>query len=133
MVAPRLAQVAVRMVVVVVVAVVVQRLVGLRGHRGRAVRVLAVVVVVLAVRVAVSARVPGQLLAVVRDPRRVRVMVLLAVAVVAAAAAAVVVMRAPVALEGALLLQLLLDVRRRGVAVSRGSDQGLHRVLRGQA
>lgn len=114
--------------VVVMVAVVMERLVGLRGDRGRAVGVLAVVVVVLAVWVAVSARVPGQLLGVVRDAPRVRVMVLLAVAVVA-----VVVVRAPVALESALLLQLLLDVRRRRVAVSCGANQGLHRVLWGQA
>lgn len=127
MVAAGLAQVAVRMVVMMV-AVVMERLVGLWGDRGRAVGVLAVVVVVLAVWVVVSARVPGQLVGVVRDTPRVRVMVLLAVAVVA-----VVVMRAPVALESALLLQLLLDVRRRRVAVSRGSNQGLHRVLWGQA
>ena len=109
-----MAQVAV-CVVVVMVAVVMERLVGLWGHRGRAVGVLAVVVVVLAVWV--SAWVPRQVLGVMRDAPRVWVMVLLAVAMVA-----VVVVRAPVALEGALLLQLLLDVRRWRVAVSRGSD-----------
>lgn len=127
MVPRRLVEVAVRMVVMMV-AVVMERLVGLWRYRGRAVGVLAVVVVVLAVWVVVSARVPGQFLGVVRDAPRIWVMVLLAVAVVA-----VVVMRAPVALESALLLQLLLDVRRRRVAVSRGSNQGLHRVLWGQA
>lgn len=114
--------------VVMVVAVVMERLVGVWGHRGRAVGVLAVVVVVLAVWVVVSARVPGQFIGVVRDAPSVWVMVLLAVAVVA-----VMVVRPPVALESALLLQLLLDVRRRRVAVSCGSDQGLHCVLWGQA
>lgn len=113
---------------VVVVAVVVERLVGLWGDRGRAVGVLVVMMVVLAVWVVVSAWVPGQLLGVVWDASGVWVMVLLAVAVVA-----VVVMWAPVALESALLLQLLLDVRRWRVAVSCGSNQGLHCVLWGQA
>lgn len=110
------------------VAVVMERLVGLWRDRGRAVGVLTVVMVVLAVWVVVSARVTGQFIGVVRDAPRVWVMVLLAVAVVA-----VVVMRAPVALESALLLQLLLDVRRRRVAVSCGSNKGLHCVLWGQA
>lgn len=114
--------------VVMMVAVVMERLVGLWGDRGRAVWVLAVVMVVLAVWMVVSARVPGQFLGVVRDAPSIWVMVLLAVAVVA-----VMVMRAPVALESALLLQLLLDVRRRRVAVSCGSNQGLHCVLWGQA
>lgn len=114
--------------VVMMMAVVMERLMGLWGDRGRAVGVLAVVMVVLAVWVVVSARVPGQFIGVVRDAPRVWVMVLLAVAVVA-----VMVMRAPVALESALLLQLLLDVRRRRVAVSCGSNQGLHCVLWGQA
>lgn len=122
---PRLAQVAVRMVVMMV-AVVMERLVGFWGHRGRAVGVLAVVMVVLAVWVVVSARVPGQFIGVVRDAPRIWVMVLLAVV-------AVMVMRAPVAIESALLLQLLLDVRRRRVAVSCGSNQSLHCVLWGQA
>lgn len=118
---PRLAEVAVRMVVMVV-AVVMERLEGVWGLRGRAVGVLVVVKVMLAVWVAVSARVPGQFIGVVRDaPRAILVMLLLAVVTV-------VVMRAPVTLEAALLLQLLLDMRRRRVA-----DQGLHRVLRGQA
>ena len=124
----RLAQVAVRMVVMVV-AVVMERLVGVWGDRGRAVGVLAVVMVVLlAVWVVVSARVSGQFIGVVRDAPRIWVMVLLAVAVVA-----VMMMRAPVALESALLLQLLLDMRRRRVAVSCGSNQGLHCVLWGHA
>lgn len=123
----RLAQVAVRMVVMMV-AVVMERLVGVWGDRRWAVWVLAVVMVVLVVWVVVSAGVPGQFLSMVRDAPRVWVMVLLAVAVVA-----VMVMRASVALKSALLLQLLLDVRRRRVAVSCGSNQGLHRVLWGQA
>ena len=124
----RLAQVAVRMVVMVV-AVVMERLVGVWGDRGRAVGVLAVVMVVLlAGWVVVSARVSGQFIGVVRDAPRIWVMVLLAVAVVA-----VMMMRAPVALESALLLQLLLDMRRRRVAVSCGSNQGLHCVLWGHA
>lgn len=92
-------------------AVVMERLMGLWGHRGRTVGVLAVVMVVLAVWVVVSARVPGQFLGVVRDAPCVWVMVLLAVV-------AVMVMGAPVALESALLLQLLLDVRRRRVTMS---------------
>lgn len=114
--------------VVMMVAVMVQRLVGLWGHRRWAVGVLAVVMMMLAMWVAVSARVPGKFLGVVRDAPRIGVMMLLAVAVMA-----VVVMRAPVALESALLLQLLLDMRRRRVAVSCRSNQGLHCVLRGQA
>lgn len=114
-------------VVMVVVAVVVQRLVGVWGHRGRAVGVLAVVVVMLTVRVTVRACVPGQVVGVVRDGPCVRVVVLLAVTVVV-----VVMVRTSVALK-ALLLQLLLDVRGRGVPVGRGSDQGLHSILRGQA
>lgn len=115
--------------VVMVVAVVMERLVGVWGDRGRAVGILAVVMVVLlAVWVAVSALVSGQFIGVVRDAPRIWVMVLLAVAVVA-----VMVMRAPVAFESALLLQLLLDMRRRRVAVSCGSNQGLHCVLWGHA
>lgn len=125
--ARRLAEVAMRMVVMMV-AVVMKWLVGLRRDRGRAVGVLAVVMVVLAVWVVVSSRVSGQLVGMVWDARPIWVVVLLAVAVVA-----VVMVRAPVALEGALLLQLLLDVRRRRMAVSCGSNQGLHCVLRGQA
>lgn len=123
----RLAQVAVWMVVMMV-AVVMERLVGLWGDRGRAVGVLTVVMVVLAVWVVVSARVPGQFIGVVRDAPSIWMMMLLAVAVVV-----VVVMRAPVALESALLLQLLLDMRRRRVAMSCGSNKGLHCVLWGQA
>lgn len=111
-----LTQVTVRMVVMMM-AVVMERLMGLWGHRGRTVGVLAVVMVVLAVWVVVSARVPGQFLGVVRDAPSVWMMVLLAVAVVA-----VMVMGAPVALESALLLQLLLDVRRRRVTMSCGSN-----------
>lgn len=114
--------------VVMMVAVVMERLMGVWGDRGRAVGVLAVVMVVLAVWMVVSARVPGQFIGVVRDAPGIWVMVLLAVAVVA-----VVVMRGPVAFESALLLQLLLDMRRRRVAVSCGSNQSLHCVLWGQA
>lgn len=82
----------------------------------------------LAVWVAVSAGVPGQFIGVVGDAPSIWMMVLLAVAMVA-----VVLMRAPVALESALLLQLLLNMRRRRVAVSCGSNKGLHCVLWGQA
>lgn len=113
-------------VVMVVVAVVVQRLVGVWRHGGRAVGVLAVMMVVLAVRVTVRACVPSQVVRVVRDGPCVRVMVLLAVTMMV-----VMMVRTSVALE-ALLLQLLLDVRRRGVTVGCGSNQGLHGILRGQ-
>ena len=121
----RLAQVAVR-VVVMVVAVMMEWLMRLWGDRGWAVGVLAVVMVMLVVWVIVSAGVSGQLVGVVLHAPRIWVMMLLAVAMMA------VVVRAPVALKSALLLQLLLDVRRRRVAVSRGSNQGLHCVVRGQ-
>lgn len=122
----RLAQVAVLMVVMMV-AVMMERLVGLWGHRGWAVGVLAVMMM-LAVWVVVSARVPGQFIGVVWDAPRIWVMMLLAVAVMA-----VVVVRASVTLESALLLQLLLDMRRWRMTVGCGSNQGLHCVLWGQA
>lgn len=121
-----LAQVAVRMVVMM--TVVMERLMSVWRDRGRAFWVLAVVMVVLVVWMIMSARVPGQFLGVVWHAPRIWVMMLLTVAVMT-----VMVMRTPVALKSALLLQLLLDVRGRRVAVSCCSNQGFHCVLWSQA
>lgn len=116
-----------RVAVVVMVAVVVEGLVGVWRDGGRAVWVLAVVVVVLGVGVAEPPRVSRKVIRVVWDASPIGMMVLLGMAMMV-----VVLVRPSVAIEGA-LLQLLLDVLGWGVAVGRGSDQGLHCVLRGQA
>ena len=107
--------------------VMVEGLVRARGDGGRAVGVLAVVMMVLAVRVAMPPRVSRQFVRVVWDASPVWVMMLLGMPVVV-----VVVLRPPVSLEAA-LLQLLLDVWGRGMPVGRGTNQGLHSVLWGQA
>lgn len=114
-------------VAVVVVAVVVEGLVRVWGYRRRGIGVLAVVVVVLGMRVAVRTGMPWKIIRVMSDASAVWMVVLRRMAVVA-----VVVVWSPVAFKPA-LLHLLLDMRGWGVTVGRGSNQGLHRVLRGQA